>query len=67
MLRSIKRRHQLAMTLGMRVPSVEPKAPNPISSSMLKQFDPSATDQVSTDVPPSSRCGRKHPAATRQN
>jgi hypothetical protein len=49
------------------VSSAEPKAPNPISSNMLKQSNPSATDQVSTDVPPSSRHGHKRPTATRQN
>jgi hypothetical protein len=49
------------------VSSAEPKAPNPISSSTLKQSNPSTTDLVSTDVPPSGRRGHKHLAATRRN
>jgi hypothetical protein len=48
------------------VSSAEPKAPNPISSSTLKQSNPSTADLVSTDVPP-GRHGHKHLAATRQN
>jgi hypothetical protein len=47
--------------------SVKPKAPNLISSSVLKQSDPFAADQVSTDVPPSSRLGCKRPTAARWN
>jgi hypothetical protein len=50
------------------VSSAEPIAPNPISSSVPKQSDPSAAVQVSTDIPPTGRRGRKRPPpATRQN
>jgi hypothetical protein len=49
------------------VSSVEPIAPNPINSSMLKQSDPSTDGQVSTDVPPSGGHGHKRPPTTRRN
>jgi hypothetical protein len=50
------------------VSSAEPIAPNPISSTALGQSDPFATARVVSHVPPSGKCGQKHPPlATRHN
>jgi hypothetical protein len=49
------------------VSSTEPIAPKPISSDVLKQSDPSATGQVSINIPLSGGLEHKLPPATRWN